>query len=45
MSDESEQVITGERAAILLYAAIATDPDLAADLYTEAENLFETIWY
>ena len=42
MSGESEQVITGERAAILLYAEIATDPDLAAELYVEAENLVET---
>ena len=41
MSDEIEQVITGEQAAILLYAEIATDPDLAADLYTEIENLVE----
>ena len=41
MSEEIEQVVTGEQAATLLYAALATDPDLAADLHTEIENLIE----
>ena len=41
MSEEIEQIITGEQAAILLYAELATDPDLAADLHTEIENLVE----
>ena len=42
MDDAVEQaVINGEQAAIRLYAEIATDPDLALDLYTEIENLVE----
>ena len=37
MDDTVEQAAinaAGEQAAIRLYAKIATDPDLAADLYT-----------
>ena len=41
MSEQIEQVVTDEQAAILLYAALATDPDLAADLHNEIENLID----
>ena len=45
MDDAVEQTVinaANEQAAIRLYAEIATNPDIGANLYTELEDLVET---
>ena len=40
--DQTAINAANEQAAVRLYAAIATNPDIGADLYTELEDLVET---